>query len=63
MRLNKRYIKAFSKSKSEELQEVGYKFLFESNGVYYHENNEQIIKFSDDKSILKDTKYSIYIPF
>ena len=62
MKLNKRYIKAFSKSKSEELINVGYKFLFEANGVYYHENNEQIIKFSDNKNLLNGTKYSSFIP-
>ena len=61
MKLNKRYIKAFSKIKSEELIEIGYKFLYEANGVWYHENNEQVIKFSDNKSLLNGTKYSSFI--
>lgn len=63
MKLKNRYIKCFSKVKSEQLQEIGYKFLYEANGVYYHENNEQVIKFSDNNSnILKGTKYSSWIP-
>lgn len=62
MKLNKRYIKAFSKNKSEELIEYGYKFLFEANGIYWFENNEQVIKFSDNKNLLNGTKYSSFIP-
>jgi len=64
MNINKKYIKCFTQKKSAELQEAGFSFLFEKAGVFYHLNNEQVIaKFSDDKSILKDTKYSSYIPF
>jgi len=60
---NNKYIKCFTQQKSAELSEVGFPFLFEKAGVYYHENNEQVIvKFSDDKNLLKDTKYSLYIP-
>ncbi len=63
MKLDKKYIKCFNQKKSAELNEAGFSFLFEQAGVYYHENNQQSTKFSDNKSILKDTKYSSYIPF
>jgi hypothetical protein len=64
MKLDKKYIKCFTQNKSKQLQEAGYKFLYESNGVFYFEDNQNItVKFSDDNSnILKDTKYSLYIP-
>lgn len=66
MKLNKRYIKAFSKIKSEELIEIGYKFLYESNGVFYFEDNQNLTaKFSnnsDNDNFLKGIKYSNYIP-
>jgi len=63
MNLQQKYIKCFSQKKSAELSEAGFCFLFEKGNVYYHENNEQVIKFSDNKNLLKDTKYSLYIPF
>lgn len=60
---NKRYIKCFTKEKSDELIEVGYKYLYESNGVFYFEDNQNItVKFSDNKNLLKGTKYSSFIP-
>lgn len=66
MKLNKRYIKAFSKSKSEELQEVGYKFLYEANGVFYFEDNQNLTANfthnNENYNLLKGTKYSSYIP-
>ena len=62
MNINKKYIKCFTQKKSAELQKAGFSFLFERANVYYHENNEQVIKFSDNKNLLKDTKYSLYIP-
>ena len=62
MNLEKKYIKCFTQKKSAELSEAGFLFLFEKGNVYYHLNNEQVIKFSDNKNLLKDTKYSMYIP-
>lgn len=62
MKLDKKYIKCFTQKKSTELNEVGFSFLFEKANVYYHLNNEQVIKFSDNKDLLKDTKFSTYIP-
>lgn len=62
MNIKNKYVKCFNQQKSAELQEAGFSFLFMKAGVWYHENNEQIVNFSDDKSILKDTKYCSYIP-
>lgn len=62
MNINKKYIKCFTQQKSAELEQAGFSFLFEKAGVYYHECNEQIVKFCDNKDLLKDTKYSSYIP-
>jgi len=66
MKLDKKYIKCFNQKKSAELQEAGFSFLFEQAGVYYHKNDEQTVsKFSsdnDNSNILKDTKYSAWIP-
>ena len=69
MNLQQKYIKCFSQKKSAQLQEAGFSFLFEKANVYYHNNNELLtVKFSDNKdndnsNILKDTKYSSWIPF
>jgi len=64
MNINQKYIKCFNQKKSAELIKAGFSFLFEKSGVYYHSNNEQIIKnFSDnDFQVLNNTKYSSYIP-
>lgn len=63
MKLKNKYLKCFSKEKSESLILLGYKFLYEQNGVYYHENNEEItIKFSNSDT-LKDIKFSTTINF
>ncbi len=64
MNLQQKYIKCFTQKKSAELSEAGFSFLFEKAGVYYHSNNEQIVKnFTDDNyQILNNTKYSSYIP-
>jgi hypothetical protein len=62
MKLKQRYFKVFSKKKSEVFIEIGYKFLYEANGVYWFEDDQNLTaKFSDNK-ILKDTKVSTWIP-
>ncbi len=68
MNINRKYIKCFNQKKSAELNNAGFSFLFEQNGVYYHQSNELLIaKFSEDdnsniSNILKGTKQSLYIP-
>jgi hypothetical protein len=61
MKLNRKYIKAFSEEKAEQLKQAGYKHLFEKNGVYFFEENYDItVKFSNS-NLLNDTKSSMWI--
>lgn len=61
MKLKQKYVHCFDLEKSETLNEAGYDFLYEKDGIYYHLNNEDItVKFSDD-DILKDCKLSTWI--
>lgn len=64
MNLTNKYIKVFSLKKKEELEQAGFSFLFEKGSVYYFKNNENIIsKFSNDNTdLLKNIKYSTFIP-
>lgn len=63
MKLESKYIKCFSNEKAESLKYVGYKFLYEQNGVYYFENNPQLtVKFSTS-DLLNDTKPSLTVNF
>lgn len=64
MKLKNRYIKCFNKKKKEQLDDYGYKFLYEANGVYWFENNQNLTKFSAENNlnILNGCKYSIYLP-
>jgi hypothetical protein len=63
MKIKQKYIKCFSQEKSQKLNNVGYQFLYEQNGVYYHQNNENLtVKFSNT-DILEDTKYSFTVNF
>lgn len=44
-----KYIKCFSKETADELKDIGYELLYEQNGTWFFENNEQlnhISKFS-----------------
>lgn len=59
--IKNKYIKCFTEEKSAELQEAGFLFLYEKAGVYYHQNNEElVVKFSKDE-LLKDIKFSKWI--
>jgi len=61
MKLKNKYIKCYSSDKSAQLQKAGFLFLYEQNGVYYHQNNEDlVVKFSKNE-LLKDTKFSSWI--
>lgn len=61
MKLKQKYIKCFTHEKSAELKLVGYKYLYESDGIFYFEDNQDLtIKFSNI-NILKDTKSSSWI--
>lgn len=66
MQIKNRYIKCFSVSKKKQLEEAGFLYLFEKNGVYWFENNyNEISKFNNsdnNKDLLNGVKYSIYIP-
>lgn len=57
-----KYIKAFSQEKANFLSEMGFSFLFEKQGVYWFENDEKLIKFSES-DLLKDTKMTNTINF
>lgn len=64
MNLKHKYIKCFSEEKLEELKLAGYKYLYENNGVYYFENNQDLtVKFSSNSNcnILQNTKLSSWI--
>ena len=63
MKLENKYLKCFSQEKSAQLQEAGFVFLYEKAGVYYHQNNEDlVIKFSNTNiNILDNTKFSSWI--
>jgi hypothetical protein len=37
-----KYIRCFSKEKSDELVLKGFELLYEQNGVYYFNNNEEL---------------------
>ena len=63
MQLKNKYMKCFSKDKSIELQNAGFVFLYESNGVYYFENNSNLCKQFSNNDLLKDTKTSMTINF
>lgn len=52
-----KYIKAFSQEKADSLKELGFTYLFEKQGVYWFENDEKLIKFSE-ANILNDTQTS-----
>ena len=62
MNIKNKYVKCFTKEKSDELAIYGFPFLFKRAGVYYHEMSEQTLKFSDNKNLLKGVKYSNFIP-
>lgn len=63
MKLKYKYLKCFSQEKSTQLSQIGYLFLYEQNGVYYHQNNEEItINFSNNK-VLDDVKFSTTVNF
>ena len=56
-----KYIRCFDEIKSAQLQEAGFLFLFEQNGVYFHKNNDDLtVKFSNTE-ILEDIKFSSWI--
>lgn len=37
-----KYVKCFSKEKADELVSAGYEMLYEQNGVWYFNNNEEL---------------------
>ncbi len=61
MEFKNKYIKCFSKEKSEELKRIGYIFLHESNGVFWFEENNKITLNFSNSDILKDVKFSSWI--
>jgi hypothetical protein len=61
MKLENKYLKCFDKNKSDTLNQSGFEFLFQKNGVYYHKNNENIVAKFSNTDILKDTKFSTWI--
>jgi hypothetical protein len=63
MILKNKYIKAFSKEKSYQLLSAGYIFLYEQNGVYYYQNNNDITEKFSCSDLLKDTKFSTTVNF
>jgi hypothetical protein len=63
IRLDYKYLKAFSKEKSEALSEAGYEFLYESAGVYYHRQNKDLVAKFSASPLLADTKPSLTINF
>lgn len=44
MKTNK-YIQCFSKEQSNELESIGYEFLYEQNGTFYFLDNPDLSKF------------------
>ena len=62
MKLDKKYIKCFTQEKSKQLQEAGYKYLYESGGIFYFEDNKDLSAKFSDIDILSNTKYSSWIP-
>ena len=63
MELKQKYLKCFTLEKSEQLKILGYIYLYEQNGVYYHQNNESLFVKYGNTDVLKDTKYSLTINF
>jgi hypothetical protein len=63
IKLQPKYIKAFSQDKSEQLITAGYEFLFEQHGVYYFKNNSKLKENFSNQEILKDTKPSLTVNF
>lgn len=61
MKLKQNYIKCFDSEKSKELEENGFEFLYEQNGVYYHKNNDSLIAKFNKTDILSHIKFSNYI--
>jgi hypothetical protein len=62
MKIDKKYIKAFTQEKSDQLQETGYKYLYESNGIFYFEDNKSLSKNFSNTDILSGTKFTTWIP-
>lgn len=61
MQLKQKYLKCFNSDKAEQLRQVGYTYLYEKNGVYYFQNNENLtIKFSSN-DVLNGVKQSMTI--
>jgi hypothetical protein len=61
MQLKQKYLKCFTNDKAEQLKQLGYTYLYDKNGVYYFQNNENLtIKFSDN-DILNGVKQSMTI--
>lgn len=63
MIIKNKYIKAFSKEKSDQLLNVGYEFLYEQHGVYYHQNNSDITAKFSNSDLLQDIKFSTTVNF
>jgi hypothetical protein len=63
MNIKSKYIKCFSKDKSNQLKNAGFIFLYERNGVYYFENNINLYKKFSNNDLLKNTKLSKTINF
>jgi hypothetical protein len=58
-----KYLKCFSQEKFEQLKEAGYKYLYESNDIFYFLNSKELtVKFSNS-NLLEDTKLSMWINF
>jgi hypothetical protein len=60
---NKKYIKCFSNKDYNKLINKGFCFLYEKDGIFYFENNQELItKFSKD-DLMNNIKFSQTINF
>ena len=60
---NKKYIKCFSNEEANKLKNTGFHFLYERDGIFYFENNQNLINNFEKENTIKNVKFSSTINF